>query len=87
MNKETCIRIREATLHNLRLLAKKTGRNITGDLIDDLILLGIEEYRRAAGDVLFCNLCGVRESHAGDSGERSDADDRETEKNKKKENT
>ena len=55
MDMERCIQIREATLRNLRLLSKETGRSIANDLADDLILLGIEEYRRVLENVQKCN--------------------------------
>ncbi len=41
------ITINARTHQLLKVLAAEVGRCINGDLADDLIMLGIEEYRRA----------------------------------------
>ena len=41
------VTIRENTHQLMKVLAAETGRRIHGDLADDLILLGIEEFRRS----------------------------------------
>ena len=72
--------IRETTLRDLRSFARAMGRDIAGDLADDLILLGIEEYYRAAGNALSCNICKLRVGRSNVSTDAStqtvvDADD------------
>ena len=56
MAKMAYVGIREATLRDLRTIAQSMGRNIAGDLVDDLILLGVEEYHRAARIASRCNI-------------------------------
>lgn len=41
------VTIRENTHQLLKVLAAETGRRIHGDLADDLLMLGIEEFRRS----------------------------------------
>lgn len=40
------VNIREATHQMVKILAAETGRNVNNDLVDDLILFGLEEYRK-----------------------------------------
>lgn len=40
------VNIREQTHQLVKVLAAETGRRIHGDLIDDLVMLGIEDFRR-----------------------------------------
>ncbi|MBQ9502880.1 MAG: hypothetical protein IJU70_12035 [Lentisphaeria bacterium] len=51
-NIKKTVTIRENTHQLLKVLAAETGRKIHGDLADDLLMLGIEEYRRAAKKIL-----------------------------------
>jgi len=51
-NIKKTVTIRENTHQMLKVLAAETGRKIHGDLADDLLMLGIEEYRRAAKKIL-----------------------------------
>lgn len=50
MKKKTLTRklvaIKIQTHRELKLLAAETGRNINCDLTDDVLMLGIEEFRR-----------------------------------------
>ena len=40
------VNIREQTHQLVKVLAAETGRKIHGDLIDDLVMLGIEDFKR-----------------------------------------
>ena len=40
------VNINSFTHQQLKILAAETGRKINNDLADDLLLLGIEEYRK-----------------------------------------
>lgn len=46
------VKLRENTHQKVKILAAQTGRRINGDLLDDLVLFGIEEMQKIfASDV------------------------------------
>ena len=40
------VKLRENTHQKVKILAAQTGRRINGDLLDDLVLFGIEEMQK-----------------------------------------
>lgn len=40
------VKLRENTHQQVKILAAQTGRRINGDLLDDLVLFGIEEMQK-----------------------------------------
>lgn len=46
-DKKMFIKLRDTTHTKLKVLAAEEKRNINGDLADDIIMLGIEAYKKA----------------------------------------
>lgn len=50
--KENFVRVSQSAHKMLKILAVEEERKMSGDLIDDIIRLGIEEYRKAKKNLL-----------------------------------
>jgi len=49
MTKAKMVKLNPATHRHAKILAAEEGRNLNGDLIDDLVMLGIDAFRRIVG--------------------------------------
>ena len=43
------VKLNPATHRHAKILAVEEGRNLNGDLIDDLVMLGIDAFRHIVG--------------------------------------
>lgn len=48
------VRLKDETHRKLKILAAETGRCINGDLLEDVVLLGIEEARKNFARTVSC---------------------------------
>lgn len=55
-DKKMFVKLRETTHTLLKVLAAEERRNINGDLADDIITLGIEEYKKSKKNNPQCNM-------------------------------